>query len=128
MIFELTEENFNIYAIKHYDNPACKGMAEYNDDLKRFRYLKRLFKKYKSENDLKERLILNHIVVLYNLFGPEASTKMLFFKIDKPYWSQLKTFLIMINIMPEVITKNGEVYMESDIAIDPYIVDILRKL
>lgn len=128
MIFELTEENFNIYAIKHYDNPACKGMAEYNDDLKRFRYLKRLFKKYKSENDLKERLILNHIVVLYNLFGPEASTKMLFFKIDKPYWPQLKTFLIMINIMPEVITKNGEVYMESDIAIDPYIVDILRKL
>lgn len=128
MIFELTEENFNIYAIKHYDNPACKGMAEYNDDLKRFRYLKRLFKKYKSENDLKERLILNHIVVLYNLFGPEASTKMLFFKIEKPYWPQLKTFLIMINIMPEVITKNGEVYMESDIAIDPYIVDILRKL
>ena len=128
MIFELTEENFNIYAIKHYDNPACKGMAEYNDDLKRFRYLKRLFKKYKSENDLKERLILNHIVVLYNLFGPEASTKMLFFKIEKPYWPQLKTFLIMINIMPEVITKNGKVYMESDIAIDPYIVDILRKL
>ena len=128
MIFELTEENFNIYAIKHYDNPACKGMAEYNDDLKRFRYLKRLFKKYKSENDLKERLILNHIVVLYILFGPEASTKMLFFKIEKPYWPQLKTFLIMINIMPEVITKNGEVYMESDIAIDPYIVDILRKL
>jgi hypothetical protein len=128
MIFELTEENFNIYAIKHYDNPACKGMAEYNDDLKRFRYLKRLFKKYKSENDLKERLILNHIVVLYNLFGPEASTKMLFFKIEKPYWPQLKTFLIMINIMPEIITKNGEVYMESDIAIDPYIVDILRKL
>ena len=128
MIFELTEENFNIYAIKHYDNPACKGMAEYNDDLKRFRYLKRLFKKYKSENDLKERLILNHIVVLYNLFGPEAYTKMLFFKIEKPYWPQLKTFLIMINIMPEVITKNGEVYMESDIAIDPYIVDILRKL
>jgi hypothetical protein len=128
MIFELTEENFNIYAIKHYDNPACKGMAEYNDDLKRFRYLKRLFKKYKSENDLKERLILNHIVVLYNLFGPEASTKMLFFKIEKPYWPQLKTFLIMINIMPEIITKNGEVYRESDIAVDPYIVDILRKL
>jgi hypothetical protein len=128
MIFELTEENFNIYAIKHYDNPACKGMAEYNDDLKRFRYLKRLFKKYKSENDLKERLILNHIVVLYNLFGPEASTKMLFFKIEKPYWPQLKTFLIMINIMPEIITKNGEVYRESDIAVDSYIVDILRKL
>lgn len=75
MNLDLTEENFTLYAIKHYDNPACKGIAEFNDDLKRFRYLKRLFNKYTAGKDLKERLILNHLVVIYNLFGAEAATK-----------------------------------------------------
>jgi hypothetical protein len=81
-----------MYAIKHYDNPHCKGMDEFLDDLKRFKYLKRLFRKYNTGKDLKERLILNHIIVIYNLFGPEAATKMLFYKIEQKFWSQLKTF------------------------------------
>lgn len=81
MDYELTEDNFVIYALKHYDNPGCKGLAEFQDDLKRFIYLKRLFKKYVPGKGLKERLILNHLVVLYNLFGIEAATKMLFLKI-----------------------------------------------
>ena len=96
MITELTEENFVMYAMKHYDNPACRGMAEFEDDLKKFRYLKRLFRKYTAGKGLKERLIVNHIVVLYNLFGPEAATKMLFFKVEEKYWSQLKTFLVYL--------------------------------
>ena len=79
MLFELTEENFNIYAIKHYDNPTCMGMAEFNDDLKRFRYIKRLLNKYTTERNLKDKLLLNHIIILNNVFGPEASPKMLFF-------------------------------------------------
>jgi len=128
MMFELTEDNFNIYAIKHYDNTACKGMAEYNDDLKRFRYIKRLLKKYSSEKELKDRLILNHIVVLTNLFGPEASSKMLFFKIEKQYWSQLKTFLIYLHFMPDTIIKNGLSIKESDIPIDMTIANILRGI
>lgn len=100
MSFELTDENFVLYAMKYYDNPTCKGVAEFEDDLKRFSYLKRLFSKYKAGKVLKERLIVNHIIVLYNLFGPEATTRMLFLKIDSRYWSQLKTFLVFLNIMP----------------------------
>lgn len=100
MSFELTEENFDMFAIRHYDNPACKGIAEFNDDLKRFRYLKRLFRKYTAGKGLKERLIVNHIVVIYNLFGAEAATQMLFFKIEKKYWPQLKTFLVFLSYMP----------------------------
>jgi len=128
MAFELTEENFLIYAIKHYDNPTCKGTSEFHDDLKRFRYIKRLLKKYKSEKDLKDRLLLNHIVVIINLFGPEASPKMLFFKIEKTFWPQLKTFLVFLNHMPDVITKGGVSINESDIPVDPVIVSVLRKI
>lgn len=96
----LTEENFTLYAMKHYDNPHCRGVNEFNDDLKKFKYLKRLFRKYRAGGGLKERLILNHIIVIYNLFGVEAATNMLFFKIDKKYWPQLKSFLMYLNVMP----------------------------
>ena len=99
-MLELTEDNFVLYAMKNYDNPSCKGLNEFVDDLKRFRYLKRLFRKYRAGSGVKERLIINHIIVIYNLFGQEASTKMLFFKIEKKYWPQLKSFLIYLNRMP----------------------------
>ena len=99
-MFELTEDNFVLYAMKNYDNPSCKGLNEFVDDLKRFRYLKRLFRKYRAGSGVKERLIINHIIVIYNLFGQEASTKMLFFKIEKKHWPQLKSFLIYLNRMP----------------------------
>lgn len=129
MNFELTEENFLFYAIKHYDNPACKGMNEFEDDLKRFRYLKRLFRKNNSNSGLKERLIINHLVILNNLFGPEAATKMLFFKIDKKYWSQLKTFLVFLNYMPDSsISVRGKNIPESDIPLDENIIATLRQL
>lgn len=118
MTFELTEDNFILYAIKNYDNPACKGMAEFEDDLKRFRYLKRLFRKYTVGKGLKERLIVNHLVILHNLFGT-ATTKMLFFKIEKRYWSQLKTFLVFLNYMPE---------NETEIPLDPQVIQALRRL
>jgi hypothetical protein len=99
-MYELTEDNFVLFAMKYYDNPHCKGLNEFNDDLKRFRYLKRLFRKYRVGSGLKERLIVNHIIVIYNLFGVEAATKMLFFKIDEKYWPQLKSFLLFLNFMP----------------------------
>lgn len=118
MNFELTEDNFVLYAIKNYDNPACKGMAEFEDDLKRFRYLKRLFRKYTAGKGLKERLIVNHLVILYNLFGT-ATTKMLFFKIERKYWSQLKTFLVFLNYMPDE---------ETDIPLDYQVIQALRRL
>jgi hypothetical protein len=129
MKFELTEENFLLYAIKNYDNSNCRGMDEFLDDLKRFKYLKRLLRKYTAGKGLKERLILNHIIVIYNLFGVDAATKMLFFKIDKKFWSQLKTFLVFLNFMPlEIVVSKGIEIKEADIAIDNKIANILRQI
>jgi len=130
MNFELTEENFIIYAMKFYDNPSCKGMVEFEDDLKRFRYLKRLFKKYTAGKGLKERLIVNHLVVLYNLFGTEATTRMLFLKIEKKHWSQLKTFLVFLNVMPvgiEIISQ-GVIMQGYEIPLDEKVSKALEKI
>jgi hypothetical protein len=99
MHYELTDDNFVLYAMKHYDNPSCKGLTEFKDDLKRFSYLKKLFKKYKPGSIAKERLILNHIVVLNNLFGTSC-INMLFFKVEEINWPQLKSFLLFLNLMP----------------------------
>ena len=99
-MYELTDDNFFIFAMKHYDNPSCKGMDEFKDDLKRFSYVKRLLKKHHPGDDLKEKLIVNHLIILYNLFGVKAATKMLFFKIDKQFWGKLKSFLLFLNVMP----------------------------
>ena len=128
-MFELTEQTFTLYAIKHYDNPACKGMAEFHDDLKKFRYLKRLFRKYTTGSDLKERLIINHLVVLYNLFGPEAATKRLFFKIEKEFWPQLKTFLVFLSYMPiGSIVLNSMKIEGYEIPLDADVAEALGKL
>ena len=97
----LTPENINMFAIKHYSNPSCVDEKEFLDDLKRFKYLKRLFRKYDTSKDLKMRLIINHIIILANVFGVEAATTLLFFKIEKNHWSILKTFLIFLHYMPE---------------------------
>ena len=101
MIENLTKDNITMYAIKHYHNPSCEGMGEFKDDMKRFKYVKRLFRKYKDTGILKERLLLNHIIVLNNLFGAEASSTLLFFKTEQEYWPILKSFLEFLNIMPE---------------------------
>lgn len=123
----LTDANFIIYAAKHYDNPQCFDTEEFYDDLKRFKYIKRLFNRYELTGELKERLVLNHIVVLYNVFGPHA-TRMLFLKL-KGYYSFLKPFLVLIQRMPETITGISEqpIY-SSDIVMDEKIIEILRKI
>lgn len=129
MIVELTEDNFIMYAIKYYDNPSCRGMDEFLDDLKRFKYIKRLFRKQLSGKGLKERLIVNHLTIVYNLFGPEAATRMLFFKTEKRFWSQLKTFLVFLNYMPEIVYINQhESIRNSDIPIDSEVANNLRKI
>ena len=98
---ELTPENINMFAMKHYDNPSCVDEAEFLDDMKRFRYLKRLFRKYDTSGELKLRLIINHIIILSNVFGVDATTTLLFFKIEVEHWSLLKTFLVYLHFMPE---------------------------
>ena len=90
-----------MFAMKHYDNPSCVDEAEFLDDLKRFRYLKRLFRKYDTSGELKLRLIINHIIILSNVFGVDATTTLLFFKIEGNHWPLLKTFLIYLHFMPE---------------------------
>lgn len=122
---KLSEDNFVLYAMKHYDNPQCQTVQEFEEDLKKFLYLKKLFARYKKNGDLKERLILNHIIVLYNLFG-EALTNMLFFKVEEEHWSALITFLIYLNRVDEKIEYNG--LLVSDIPIDDTIVSALRKI
>ena len=106
----LTPENINMFAIKHYDNPSCVDEQEFLDDMKRFKYLKRLFRKYDTSKEFKSRLIINHIIILANVFGIEAATTLLFFKIDKQHWHLLKTVLIFLNYMPE----NEMIDIETD--------------
>ena len=125
---ELTNENFLMYAIKNYDNPSCSGLKEFDNDLKRLRYVKRLLGRYKVTGDVKERLIINHLVVLYNVFGVDAATNMLFFKIQEKFWPQLKPFLVFLNYMPAHVRYKGKLIANGDIALDFGIVEILRKI
>ncbi len=90
-----------MFAIKHYNNPQCEGEKEFYDDMKRFKYIKRLLRKYHDTNILKERLLLNHIIITKNLFGTEACVTLLLFKIQKEYWGTLKSFLLYLNMLRE---------------------------
>ena len=116
-----------MFAIKNYDNPSCKGMADFNNDLKKIKYIKRLLSRYNAGKGLKVRLILNHIIILINLFGPDACVKILFFKFEEKYWAQLKTFLIFLNALPTNIQINSKTN-ECDIPIDMVIANELRKI
>jgi hypothetical protein len=97
---ELNEDNFQLFAIKNYQNPQAVSKEDFDRDLNHFRYIKRLLRKYKKEGVLRTHLLINHFIILYNIFG-EATTPMLFFKIEKDMWSQIKTFIIFLNRLPE---------------------------
>jgi|TARA_B110000091_G_scaffold115745_1_gene124904 hypothetical protein len=101
MYEKITPDNVIMYAIKHYDNPHCMGEKEFEDDLKRFKYIKRLLRKYYDTGILKERLLLNHIIVLNNVFGADACATLLLFKIQDQYWPAMKAFLLFLNILRE---------------------------
>jgi len=101
MLFaELNEDNFLLFAIKHYENPQAVTRDDFDKDLSRFRYIKRLLKRYKSTGELKVHLLINHFIILYNIFG-EATTPMLFYKIDKNLWECIKTFVVFLDKLPE---------------------------
>jgi len=124
----LTDENIVLYAVKAYDTPNCV-MSEFTEDMKRLNYLKRLFRRYRKHGEMRERLILNHIVVLNNLFGPEVTTRLLFFRMSKDDYSILKTYLVFLSLMPERIYGiNGKDIVSSDIQIDMNIAEELRKI
>jgi hypothetical protein len=125
MLYEpLSEDNFLLYAIKMYDNPYCKGINEFYEDLNRIKYIKRLFNKYETKKQLKERLLLNHIMILTNVFGVEGCARILFFKIESKYHSYLKTFLDFLNMLPKRIP---EIKID-EIPIDHRIITALKQI
>jgi hypothetical protein len=126
MQFDLTNENFLLFAAKHYDNPSCLTLKEFHDDLKRIKYIKRLFKRYKKTGEIAERLILNHIILMYNVFG-EATVPILFFKIDKEFWPQLKTFLVYLNYLKEHTLIDKKI-VEEMVSLDTNIINKLRNI
>lgn len=124
----LTEANAMLYAAKHYDNPGCSDVVEFYDDLKRFKYIKRLLNKYRETGELKERLILNHFILIYNLFGTEAGTRLIFLKLNE-YYPEIIPFLEILNKLPERIYQVGlppEDIFPGEIVPDRIIVDKLR--
>jgi hypothetical protein len=94
---ELNDKNFNIYAARHYNNPNCLDVDDFYQDLDHFKYLKKLFNKYSNGKTLQERLILNHLIVLHNVFSISAATQMCFYKLNEKHWPALKTFLLYLN-------------------------------
>ena len=125
---DLNNDNIIMYAMKAYDRPNCI-MSEFKDDMKRFNYLTRLFLRYRKIGELREQLVLNHLVVLYNVFGPEVTSRMLFFKMSKDDYPALKTYLLFLSIMPEKIRGiKGHDITSSDIPVDNRIADILREI
>ena len=118
---KLTAKNFSAYAMKHYDDPQCEDIEDFQEDLRRFRYLKRLLHRYHENGELRERLMLNHLICLFNVFGYDPCMRMLQFKIkDKSYWTSIKTMLLYLGYVSED--------WETDISLDLKLADRLREL
>lgn len=103
---ELNNDNFELYAAKHYRNSACIDVQEFYDDIARFKYVVRLLRKYRDSGKLQERLILNHIITIYNVFEIAAANRMIFHRVDINLWPALKTFLLYLNYLPENVYQN----------------------
>jgi len=126
---DLNKDNFILYAMKFYENPQCLSEQDFHDDLKIIKYLKRLLNRYHLGGELKERLILNHLITLGNVFPVEVLSRILFLKISQKYWTYLKTFLIHLEYMPiQISSINGEKIISSDIRVDLEIAKKLREI
>ena len=122
----LTESTFLLYAMKYYDNPQCTDMSEFEEDMKRFQYLRKLFSRYRHDNDLKERLILNHMSVIYNVFGVDG-TNMLFLKLHE-FHSYLKPFVEYLNYMPQILQYDEKIINKDSIVGDIFIEQKLKEI
>ena len=126
---DLNERTFLMYLMKEYNNIQCIDIEEFYDDLKKIKYIKRLFNIYLNDGQLKERLILNHLIVFYNVFPIQAGTRILFYKIEEHFWPMLKTFLIFLDRMPDKIESiRGKTILATDIKLDEGIVTRLRTI
>lgn len=130
MFEKIDEANALLYAAKCYDNPQCFDTVEFYEDLNRFKYIKRLLNKYEESGELKERLILNHIIVLNNVFGTVGSTRLLLLKCQEQLHLMMP-FLVFLNMMPEVVTGIGienKTIVRDDVELDPIVVDSLKRV
>ena len=129
MLFnDLNDANVLLYAAKCYEKPNCIR-SEFDEDYKTFRYIKRLLHRYRLTGEMKERLLLNHLILCQNVFGVEASTRILFLRIEEKDWSALKTLLIFLSAMPKIVKGvRGKEIISSDIPLDNKLVAILRNL
>ena len=126
---DLNDDNFLMFVMKEYNNVHCLDTEEFYDDLKKIKYIKRLFNIYKNTGQLKERLLLNHFIIFFNVFPVEAGTRILFYKIEQHFWPMLKTFLIYLDRMPDKIESiRGQVILSSEIDLDEGIVKRLRSI
>jgi hypothetical protein len=126
----LTDKNFLLYCAKFYDNPACHTVDEFLEDLKRIKYVKKAFSRYETTGEIKHRLVLNHVIILLNVFGPIALARILFFKMPE-YLRYLKPFLLFLNVLPDRlfnIGKPGFNYVTDDIGMDMGIINKLREV
>ena len=129
MFNDLTEDNFILYAMKYYDNPQCVSEQDFHNDLKILKYIKRLLNRYNKTGNIKERLMINHLIMLGNIFPIEVVSRILFLKLPEQYWSALKTFLIFLKYMPDNIKIiNGKNIISSDIQVDLKIAEKLRNI
>ncbi|NDC22878.1 MAG: hypothetical protein EBZ49_01935 [Proteobacteria bacterium] len=125
---DLNEANALLFAAKHYDNPLFFDTIEFYEDLSRFKYLKKLFSRYEDTGDINERLVLNHLTIIYNVFGVEAATRLLFLKMDN-HGKYLKPFLLLLNYLPEVIYNvQGRNISTADIPVDQGILEKLKTI
>ena len=125
MVEVITDKNFIQYCMNHYDNPQCQTVHEFEEDLNRIMYLQKLFNRYVENNELRERLILNHLIVLFNVFG-DATINILFYRLESKYWNVLITFLIFLNRMPDSLPQYG--IITSNYPLDDYIITTLRSI
>jgi len=114
---ELNENNYLLFAIKNYENPQAITKEDFEDDLKRIKYVKRLLKRYKNTGELRTHLILNHLIVLFNVFG-DATVPLLFFKLDEELWSSVKSFLMFLNRIPELPKSDLDLIIEDDYCLE----------
>ena len=125
----INDENIDLYCIKNYNNPQCISIEDYNNDMRRFKYIKRLLNQYANGNEIKIRLLVNHIIMIYNIFDLQSATRILFYKLPEEHWSVLKTILIFLNRMPKIVYGiNNTNLISSDIQIDDVIANQLREI
>jgi len=126
---DLNEKNYLHFAMKYYDNRQCTSIEEFNEDLNKIKYVKRLFNRFLETGELRTNLILNHLIVIYNVFENEAATRMLFFRVEKKFYSILKPFLIFLNRLPEKVKGiDGENIQTNHIPLNETTIKELRKI